>query len=190
TNSFEKEASGKTPLRFRRAAISSLSNGLSTPKVNSLASLLKRVFFSASTMAPRRSPCAGVKRNCQFKIRLRTRAGVILRARAMSYSGASGSIAPASIRLANTNRSISVFERVPKAGDIYAAINAPVNFAAFAGFDNAALISIAMPSTPIQEPPPPIVGQGRTWVNRTRAADPPHGAALNLEVAGFGTDRE
>jgi hypothetical protein len=62
----------------------------------------------------------------------------MLRARAMSYSGASGLMAPASIKLAKTNRSISVFERAPKAGDIYAAINAPVNFAAFAGFDNAA----------------------------------------------------
>lgn len=75
---------------------------------------------------------------------MRARVGVTLSARARSYTGASGSIAPASIKQEKTSRSISDFERVANAGDRYPVINAVVNFAALPGFPKAALISIAM----------------------------------------------
>src|SRR5262249_24270924 len=84
TSSFEKDASVKTPLRFRRAVISSFKSGLSTPNDSCLPSPLNLVFFNAATIASRKSPCCDVDRSCQFRIKLRTRAGGMLRARAMS----------------------------------------------------------------------------------------------------------
>ena len=80
------------------------------------------------------------ERNCQFKSKPRTRAGVIFNMRAISNVGWSGSMVPAAIKAEKTRRSISDLERVPKAGLRYPSMNFEVNFTAAPGLQTSDMI--------------------------------------------------